>query len=72
MAHQPKLDGRAKKIAVKLAEALEADQGDSIHSHYDQLRRMLGRGLEGYAADIRKLLSNDAAARLERMTSFKF
>jgi hypothetical protein len=66
-----KLDGPAKKKVQSLAAALEADDTALIKQRWGGLRRMLGQQLGSYSGDIRKLLTDDQAARLERMTSFQ-
>lgn len=66
-----KLDGPAKKKVQSLAAALEDDNAPLIKQRWGGLRQMLGKNLSNYSGEIRKLLTDDQAARLERMTSFQ-
>jgi len=65
------LEGPAKKKVTSLAAALDADNPVLIKQRWSALGQMLGQNTASYYGQIRKLLTDDQAARLARMTSFQ-
>jgi hypothetical protein len=65
------LEGPAKKKVQSLAAALDADDAALINQRWNGLHKMLGQRIGEYTGQIRKLLTDDQAARLTRMTSFE-
>lgn len=65
------LDGPAAKKVKSLAAALTADDGELIQHRWAILCRTLRGNSSDYHGQIRKLLDDEQAARLARMTSFE-
>ena len=65
------LEGPARKKVTSLAAALDEDNGDLIRLRWRALCSTLSGHASDYTGQIRALLNDEQAARLERMTSFK-